>query len=339
MIEFERVVKRYPGQEPALHALDLKIEEGEFFVLIGPSGCGKTTTLKLINRLIPRTEGELRIAGRSVDEYDVYELRWNIGYVLQQIALFPHLTIGENIAIVPELKGWDKRRIRARVDELLAMVGLEPSDYRTRRPAELSGGQQQRVGVARALAADPQILLMDEPFSALDPLSREKLQNDLVDLQRTIRKTIVFVTHDMQEALKLGDRICLMNEGRVVQVDTPAGFRTRPANAFAERFVGAGPGAVAGSLSIGEVLRRLPAAGDAMSGGEAPAATGQVSDGRGTARSVRVVSAELPLRDALELLAEEEELAVHEDDRCLGTISRRELLRFLADRLREEESR
>ncbi len=204
MIRFEHVSKQFPNGTLAVKSLDLEIEKGEFFVLIGPSGSGKTTTLKMINRLIELSKGWVRINGKIISDYDIHELRWDIGYVLQQIALFPHMTIAENISTVPELKNWDKKKIHARVDELLEMVGLDPEEYRNRKPHELSGGQQQRVGVLRALAADPEIILMDEPFSALDPFSREKLQDDVLEIQQRLKKTIVFVTHDMREALKLG---------------------------------------------------------------------------------------------------------------------------------------
>lgn len=191
----------------------------------------------MINRLISSTEGEIYIKGQKINDYDMYELRWEIGYVLQQIALFPHMTIEENIAVVPELKQWSRKKTNKRVDELMQMVGLDPAMYRLRKPSELSGGQQQRVGVARALAADPEIVLMDEPFSALDPLTREKLQDDLLDLQRRIQKTIVFVTHDMQEAMRLGDRICIMKEGEVVQIGRPEELVQHPVNAFVREFV------------------------------------------------------------------------------------------------------
>ncbi|TFI48973.1 ABC transporter ATP-binding protein, partial [Diaphorobacter sp. DS2] len=203
MIQFDNVSKQYRDGTKAVDSINLHIKKGEFFVIIGPSGSGKTTILKMINRLIPLTSGTISIDGKRISDYDIHELRWNIGYVLQQIALFPHMTIGENIAIVPELKNWEQVKIKERIDELLEMVGLEPDIYRSRKPHELSGGQQQRVGVTRALAANPPIILMDEPFSALDPISREKLQDDLISLQKKIKKTIVFVTHDMKEALKL----------------------------------------------------------------------------------------------------------------------------------------
>lgn len=237
MIEFKDVVKQY-GDKTAVDHVSFNIKEGEFFVLIGPSGCGKTTTLKMINRLIALTEGYIYFKGKPISDYPVYEMRWDIGYVLQQIALFPHMTIKENIAQVPQMKKWKEQDIEMRIDELLNMVGLDPDIYKERKPDELSGGQRQRVGVVRALAADPPVILMDEPFSALDPISREKLQDDLIQLQQQIKKTIIFVTHDIEEAMKLGDRICLLNEGRVEQIDTPDGFAERPNNAFVEQFLG-----------------------------------------------------------------------------------------------------
>ncbi|MEW4284966.1 ABC transporter ATP-binding protein [Priestia koreensis] len=238
MISFVNVEKVYPDGTRAVKSLDMTINEGEFFVLIGPSGCGKTTTLKMINRLNETSDGKILIRDKSIHDYNIHELRRNIGYVLQQIALFPHMTIEENISIVPELKGWDKKKVKARVTELLELVGLDPEQYRNRKPSELSGGQQQRIGVARALAADPPVILMDEPFSALDPISREQLQKDIVALQAKIKKTIVFVTHDMNEALTLGDRVCLMKDGHVVQIGTPEELVNDPANDFVESFLG-----------------------------------------------------------------------------------------------------
>ncbi|RNA69396.1 ABC transporter ATP-binding protein [Alteribacter keqinensis] len=238
MIEFSSVSKVFDDGTKAVDSLNFCINRGEFFVLIGPSGCGKTTTMKMINRLIDPTEGILKINGKDIQDEDIKELRWNIGYVLQQIALFPHMTIAENIAIVPELKKWKKTEITKRIDDLLSMVGLDPATYRDRKPKELSGGQQQRIGVIRALAGDPDIILMDEPFSALDPLSRDQLQKDIGKLQKEIQKTIVFVTHDMDEALQLGDRICVMKEGAAVQIDTPENILKKPADDFVKEFLG-----------------------------------------------------------------------------------------------------
>ena len=236
MIRFEHVKKTFPDGTAAIRDSSFDVKEGEFFVIIGPSGCGKTTTLKTINRLIPISDGTIFIQDKKISEYDINKLRWNIGYVLQQIALFPHLTIEENIAIVPELKKWSREDITKRVTKLLNMVGLDAAKYRKRLPHELSGGEQQRVGVVRALAADPDIILMDEPFSALDPISREKLQNDIQDLQKKIKKTIVFVTHDIREAVKLADRICLMQDGDIIQVGSPEDLLHNPANDFVRTF-------------------------------------------------------------------------------------------------------
>lgn len=238
MIQFSNVSKYYQDDRYVLRNFDVEIRQGEFFVVIGPSGCGKTTLLKMINRLIETSEGTILINDKPIKDYNIHELRWNIGYVLQQIALFPHMTIAENVALVPELKKWNPKEIKSRVNELLEMVGLEPDEFRNRKPSELSGGQQQRVGVIRALAANPEIILMDEPFSALDPISRMKLQDDLIELQRKIHKTIVFVTHDMQEALKLGDRILVMRDGEIEQLGTPEEIVHQPANEFVATFVG-----------------------------------------------------------------------------------------------------
>jgi|SRR5690625_1642411 len=238
MIKFENVTKKYHDGTIAVDTLNVEIKRGEFFVFIGPSGSGKTTTLKMINQLIQQSDGTIFIDGKKNDDYNIYELRWNIGYVLQQIALFPHMTIEENITVVPELKKWPKEKMKNRAYELLEMVGLEPESYANRKPHQLSGGEQQRVGVLRALATDADIILMDEPFSALDPISREMLQDDLVTLMKDLNKTTVFVTHDMQEALKLADRICILQDGKVVQIGTPHELMHQPVNTFVKQFVG-----------------------------------------------------------------------------------------------------
>jgi osmoprotectant transport system ATP-binding protein len=242
MIRLEHLTKYYPGQSaPAVDDLTLDIPAGRIVVFVGPSGCGKTTTMKLINRLIEPTSGRIYLDGRDVTETDPDGLRKRMGYAIQQTGLFPHRTVAQNIATVPRMLGWDKPRIAARVDELLTLVGLDPRTYRGRYPKQLSGGQQQRVGVARALGGDPAVMLMDEPFGAIDPLSREALQNEFLRIQSELRKTIVFVTHDMDEAIKLGDRIAVFHEcGRVVQYDTPERILAEPADGFVSDFIGSG---------------------------------------------------------------------------------------------------
>jgi osmoprotectant transport system ATP-binding protein len=239
-LEFREATKQYPGADrPAVNGLTLEVPAGEICVLVGPSGCGKTTAMRMVNRMIDITSGDILVGGRSVRDRDEADLRRNIGYVIQQIGLFPHRTIADNIATVPTLLGWDKRRTTARVDELLDLIGL-PSEMAGRYPAQLSGGQRQRVGVARALAADPPVMLMDEPFGAIDPINRERLQNEFLRLQAELRKTVVFVTHDIDEAIKMGDRIAVMQEGgHLAQYAPPAELLTYPANAFVEDFVGA----------------------------------------------------------------------------------------------------
>jgi osmoprotectant transport system ATP-binding protein len=240
-LEFRNATKRYAGHaEPAVENLSLIVPAGEICVLVGPSGCGKTTAMRMVNRMIEISEGDILLDGRSVRERRPAELRREIGYAIQQIGLFPHLTAADNIATVPRLLGWDKARIAARVDELLELVSLDPAETRDRYPAQLSGGQRQRVGVARALAVDPPLMLMDEPFGAIDPINRERLQNEFLRLQRDIRKTIVFVTHDIDEAIKMGDRIAIMQKGgHLMQYAPPAELLMHPANAFVEDFVGA----------------------------------------------------------------------------------------------------
>ena len=239
-LEFRSVTKRYPGQsEPAVEELSLTVPAGEICVLVGPSGCGKTTAMRMVNRMIDITDGDILLDGRSVKERRPAELRREIGYAIQQIGLFPHLSVSDNIATVPRLSGWDKQRIRTRVDELLELVSLDPQETRDRYPAQLSGGQRQRVGVARALAVDPPLMLMDEPFGAIDPINRERLQNEFLRLQREIRKTVVFVTHDIDEAIKMGDHIAVLQKGgKLAQYAPPAELLMYPANPFVEDFVG-----------------------------------------------------------------------------------------------------
>lgn len=258
MIQFTNVTKRYSDGSTALKGIDLEIKEGELITLIGPSGCGKTTTMKMINRLVEPTSGQILIGGKDISRINPVELRRNIGYVIQHIGLFPHMTIKENIAIVPKLKGIEKSSYEQRIDDLMEMVGLDPSQYRDRYPAELSGGQQQRIGVIRALAAEPSIILMDEPFSALDPISREQLQDELIHLQEEVKKTIVFVSHDMDEALKIADRIVLMKDGEIVQADTPDRILRRPKNDFVRTFIGGNRLNESEQLTVDDVMVQNP---------------------------------------------------------------------------------
>ncbi|MGP3942345.1 ABC transporter ATP-binding protein [Streptomyces sp. 6N106] len=261
MICLDQVSKHYPGQEKAaVSELSMEIGRGEFVVLVGPSGCGKTTTLRMINRLVEPTHGRIFIEGRDVTHTDVDGLRRGIGYVIQQIGLLPHLTIADNIALVPKMLGMKKSERRERARELLEMVGLDPVTYADRYPRQLSGGQQQRVGVARALAADPPVMLMDEPFGAVDPIAREKLQTEFLRLQERIRKTIVMVTHDIDEALRLGDRIAIFGPGsRLSQFDTPLEILSNPADDFVRDFVGSGaPVRRLSLLKVSDVLAAAP---------------------------------------------------------------------------------
>lgn len=306
MIRFENVSKSYDMEHLAVEKINFEVQRGEFLVLVGPSGCGKTTTLKMINQLIEQTEGRILIDEKNVSDYPEEELRWRIGYVLQQIALFPHMTIEQNIAVVPELIGWKRKRIRQRVTELLEMVGIDGEFYRKRMPSELSGGQQQRIGVARALAAEPDILLMDEPFSALDPISRTKLQDDLLELHQRIKKTIIFVTHDLEEAFKLGDRVCIMNEGKIEQIAAPTEILTEPASVFVQRFTAS---AMARSFRIEDYLEPVVE-------GYPPAIYLPLDSGWG------------PL---VEALAFAEEVAIEKDGYTLGVVTRISIMRYLAE--------
>ena len=311
MIKFENVSKRYSDGTVAVDSLELEIQQGEFFVIVGPSGCGKTTTLRMINRLIPLSDGTILINGRKISEYDIHELRWNIGYVLQQIALFPHMTIEENIAIVPEMKRWGREKIKTRIHELMDMVGLDHETYANRKPSELSGGQQQRVGVIRALAANPEIILMDEPFSALDPISREKLQDDMLDFKKNLKKTTVFVTHDMQEALKLADRICIMKNGKIVQIGTPHELVTNPVDDFVKEFVGDKYGKWTSDMKLDDLLQPVNK-DDIMK------------------TSSAIVPASTPLREILEILSEHEPLVIEKDGNLIGYMDRRSVMKYLS---------
>ncbi len=318
MIRFEDVSKQFDDGTPAVKSLNFTINKGEFFVLIGPSGSGKTTTLKMINRLIELSQGTIFINGKKISEYDIHELRWNIGYVLQQIALFPHMSIGANIAVVPEMKKWNKHTIENRVDELLEMVGLEPHKYKHRKPGELSGGQQQRIGVVRALAADPEIILMDEPFSALDPISREKLQDDIVKLQKNIKKTIVFVTHDMQEALKIGERICVMKDGEIVQVGNPNELICHPVNDFVKEFIGKKTGHNDFDFNLEHALLRTGA-------------------GKSDAERMSVIPITSSLQQTLEALSQQEQVGVEKGGKMVGCLNRQSMIQHILNNLKEGE--
>jgi osmoprotectant transport system ATP-binding protein len=274
-LELQHVSKRYPGQtKPAIADLSFTVPAGEVCVLVGPSGSGKTTAMRLINRMIPITGGDILLGGSSVLKRDARQLRREIGYVIQQIGLFPHQTIAENIATVPGLLGWPKQRIAARVSELLTLIGLDEDGIGERYPAQLAGGQRQRVGVARALAADPPLMLMDEPFGAIDPINRARLQDEFLALQRKVKKTIVFVTHDIDEAIKMGDRIVILREGgQLAQYDTPREILTHPADEFVAQFVGADRGIKRLSLTRLDEMRLLEPNGTKPGALRAPART------------------------------------------------------------------
>ena len=275
-IVFDHATKRYPGRaSPAVDDLTMTIPAGEVCCLVGPSGGGKTTAMKLVNRLVELTSGDVRVDGRSVTSLDETTLRRGIGYVIQQVGLFPHMTVAENIATVPRLLGWSKQETRQRIDELLDLVDLPARDYRSRYASQLSGGERQRVGLARALAADPPVMLMDEPFGALDPITRTRLQNELLRIQQEVRKTIIFVTHDIDEAILIGDRIAILRDGGVLaQYDTPDQILAQPADDFVARFVGTDRGLKRLSLTQLDELQLEPANG----------AAGPVLDGHTTLR-------------------------------------------------------
>lgn len=239
MIKLENVTKKFPSQSiPAVSNLNLEIKEGEICVLVGPSGCGKTTTMKMINRLINPTKGKIYVNGQDTDTVNHIKLRREIGYVIQEIGLFPHMTIEQNVATVPKEKGWSKEKIKKRTAEMLKLVGLDPDEFGKRYPSALSGGQRQRVGVGRALASDPPVLLMDEPFAAVDPITRARLQNEFLRILQRLNKTIIFVTHDIDEAIKMGDKIAVLRDGELVQHTTPDELLSAPANEFVSRLVG-----------------------------------------------------------------------------------------------------
>lgn len=239
-IRFDQVFLKFPGaSRPAVNGCSCEVEVGQLVVILGPSGCGKTTLLKMVNRLYEPTSGKIYLNGTEIRQLKVTKLRQQIGYVIQQSGLFPHMTVAQNVAVVPKLLGWERGRTQSRIDELLTLVKLPPEEYRDRYPSQLSGGQQQRIGLARALAGDPSVMLMDEPFGAIDAITRTSLQDEILRLQRQLQKTILFVSHDVEEALRLADRILILEKGQIVQYDTPFNILTRPVNQFVHDLVGA----------------------------------------------------------------------------------------------------
>ena len=265
MIKLSHVSKNYDGHE-AVKDISLHVKKGEFIILLGPSGCGKSTTLRLINKMIERTSGEIFVQDENIDSIKEKNLRRNIGYVIQSIGLFPHMTVAMNIATVPLLKKWEKKKIEERTEEMLELVGLSPEMYLKKYPHELSGGEAQRIGVARALASDPEILLMDEPFGAVDPINRVRLQKEFKEIQKKLHKTVIFVTHDVEEALFLGDRICIMREGEIIQVDTPSEIVLNPKDEFIRDFFrGEGAISLLGRYNAQDYIEEIPATGELLS--------------------------------------------------------------------------
>ncbi|MBM7583901.1 osmoprotectant transport system ATP-binding protein [Bacillus pakistanensis] len=322
MIKFVNVSKKYSDGTEAIKGIDIEIPEGKLVALIGPSGCGKTTTMKMINKLITPTKGTIFINGEDITAKNEVELRRNIGYVIQRIGLLPHMTIEENISLVPRLKGWKKEEYQSRVNELLELVGLEPDTFKKRYPLELSGGQQQRVGVVRALAAEPPIILMDEPFSALDPISREQLQDELKALQKKIHKTIVFVTHDMDEALKIADEIVIMRDGKIEQIATPEQLLQNPANDFVHTFIGED------RINKGNSNRHVM---DIMI---------SLNESDLLEKELPTISWESTITEAAKQLIQKkvDKIAVVKNKEIVGTITKEEVLHFVAGIRREEES-
>ena len=313
-IEFQHVQKDFNGQT-VIPDLNLTIDQGELFVLVGTSGSGKTTSLKMINCLEPLTAGKILVNGTDTTTIPVRSLRWQMGYVLQQIALFPTMTVAQNIAVIPEMKGIAKKEINQTIDELLAEVGLDPKEYRDRMPSELSGGEQQRIGILRAIAAQPDIVLMDEPFSALDPISRQQLQDLVLRLHARYHNTIVFVTHDMNEALKLGDRIGVMQHGQLIQVDTPAALAQHPVNDFVRNFFGASRAKNVYDVYVGRVgliqgyLTEEPS----------------VASGR-----IQSLDVQATLRTAFTALTDHDYVAVTEENRVVGYLDRQRIVAYLS---------
>ncbi|MGF2109312.1 ABC transporter ATP-binding protein [Enterococcus casseliflavus] len=310
IIEFKNVSKKF-DQKLVIDQLDLSINKGEIFVLVGPSGSGKTTTLKMINALSEPTDGDIYFKEKRIKEYNIQKMRWQMGYVLQQIALFPTMDVKQNIEVIPEMLGWSKKDRSEAVDRLLTQVKLDPEQYRHRMPKELSGGEQQRIGILRALAANPEIILMDEPFSALDPISRNSLQELVLDLHQELGTTIIFVTHNMKEAVKLGTRIAVMNQGKIVQCDTPEVIVSQPKTAFVKSFF----------EETGEDEAKLVTAGDLIRMNFFSNDINQADP---------KIAASTPLNELYTLLASHETLVIEENHQLIGSLRRKDVFAFLS---------
>lgn len=325
MITFKNVSKTYPGGVTAVKNLSMEIVEGELMVLLGTSGCGKTTTLKMVNRIIEPTDGQILVGGEDIMDKDPIELRRNTGYAIQHIGLFPHMTVGENIGVVPRLMKWSEHDIERRVSELLSMVGLPPEEFGSKFPLQLSGGQKQRVGVARSLAADPPVILMDEPFGALDPITREELQDEFLDLETQIKKTVIFVTHDIFEAVKMGDRIALMDRGTLQQLATPAELVESPANEFADRFLGQH------RFQLSLLTKRVGAILGEVEGGDFQPPSERPQD---------VLKARQSLVEALDVFKKsgKRQLPVYRRETFCGIISKKQLIGLISRTLGETDN-
>ncbi len=310
IIEFKNVSKKF-DQKLVIDQLDLSINKGEIFVLVGPSGSGKTTTLKMINALSEPTDGDIYFKEKRIKEYNIQKMRWQMGYVLQQIALFPTMDVKQNIEVIPEMLGWSKKDRSEAVDRLLTQVKLDPEQYRHRMPKELSGGEQQRIGILRALAANPEIILMDEPFSALDPISRNSLQELVLDLHQELGTTIIFVTHNMKEAVKLGTRIAVMNQGKIVQCDTPEVIVSQPKTAFVKSFF----------EETGEDEAKLVTAGDLMRMNFFSDEVNPVAP---------QIAASITLNELYTLFATHDTVVIEEEQKLVGSLSRKDVFAFLS---------
>lgn len=324
MITFEQVTKVYEGSVKAVNEVDFTVEKGDTVVLLGPSGCGKTTLLRMVNRLESITSGDILIDGQSTISLNAIELRRNIGYVIQSNGLFPNMTIEQNITVVPDLLGWDKKQRRDRYNILMELIGLDPDELRKRYPHELSGGQQQRIGVARALAANPPVMLMDEPFGALDPIIREKLQDEFLQVQKEVQKTVLFVSHDIDEAVKMGDKIVLMREGEISQYDTPSEILAHPKNEFVSQFVGKDRAIKSLSLHTVEELKNV-------------IGLAEINEG---IQDTKTVSVKQNLRNTLSILMNQEAeqiIVVDENEERLGALTIERVQKYLHNEIRGKE--